>query len=211
VKSEFLINHRGKTYALYSGLLDEAHSKGLHSIDTLIVQPPNEQNGNVAIVFAKVTMDTDSDPADRRYFTGYGDASPENVGRNIAPHLLRMAETRAKARALRDAINVGIVAFEEMGGETVPEHSISSEAPQAPGRPRQGHDTRKRSASPQNGSQPQQSVNEKATEKQAGFLKGLIANTGSLADFEEKYGPVEELSREQASSWIKRLQGSPKA
>jgi hypothetical protein len=44
-----------------------------------------------------------------------GDASPASVGRNIAPHLIRMASTRATSRALRTLLNEGSVAFEELG------------------------------------------------------------------------------------------------
>jgi hypothetical protein len=40
-------------------------------------------------------------------FDGIGDASPTNVGRAIVPHLIRMSETRAVARAFRVAVNVG--------------------------------------------------------------------------------------------------------
>ena len=71
---------------------------------------PAAENGDVAIVRAVVRMEEGK-------FAGIGDASPQNVGRMIAPHLIRMAETRAKARALRDAIKVGVTAFEELGGE----------------------------------------------------------------------------------------------
>ncbi len=77
---------QGKQYVLFAGLLDEAHSRGLRGIDTELVQVPTAENGNVAVVKATVEME------DGRTFSGIGDASPENVGRNIAPHIIRMAE-----------------------------------------------------------------------------------------------------------------------
>ena len=52
--------------------------------------------------------------------SGIGDADPSNVSPMMKGHLLRMAETRAKARALRDAVNVGMAALEELGPEEAP-------------------------------------------------------------------------------------------
>jgi hypothetical protein len=121
VDQRFVIEHRGKSYALYAGLLDAAHRLGLRSIEEEIVQAPDASHDAPAIVKATVEME------DGRRFSGIGDASPDNVGRGIAPHLLRMASTRAKARALRDAINVGVTAFEELGGEEEPQRQEEPE------------------------------------------------------------------------------------
>src|SRR5688500_18262269 len=107
MKREFVINRQGKDYVLYAGLLDEAHQHGLQAIKTQLVQAPTPQTGNVAICFAEVATE-------RGTFTGLGDADPGNVNRVMSNALIRMAETRAKARALRDAVNVAMVAIEEL-------------------------------------------------------------------------------------------------
>lgn len=119
MKKEFLVERQGKAFALYAGLLDEGHSQGLKRITTKLIQVPSEDNGKTAIVFAEVETE-------RGTFTGIGDAAPENVSRLMVPHLIRMAETRAKARALRDAINVGVVAVEELGDFNEPDDSPSA-------------------------------------------------------------------------------------
>jgi hypothetical protein len=99
-----------KEVATYAGLLAQAHDEGLKAIVTSILQVPTEDNGHLAIVLARVETDKGS-------FTGIGDASPDNVNHRIRPHIIRMAETRAKARALRDAVNIGVVALEELGDD----------------------------------------------------------------------------------------------
>src|SRR4030088_2243261 len=108
VKKEFIVKRQGKDFVLYAGLLDQAHHEGLKRISTTLLQAANPENGNMAICHAEVETEKGT-------FTGIGDASPDNVGRMIAMHTIRMAETRAKARALRDAINGAGPAFEELG------------------------------------------------------------------------------------------------
>jgi hypothetical protein len=108
VKKDFIVERSGKNFVLYAGLLDEAHEQGLKAINTTLVQVPSDDNGRVAIVQATVTTEKGS-------FQGLGDAAPDNVARPMVTCLIRMAETRAKARALRDAVNIGVVALEELG------------------------------------------------------------------------------------------------
>jgi hypothetical protein len=99
-----------KEVALYKGLLAKAHTEGLSRIRTQLSQIPTDDNGRTAISKALVVTSKGT-------FEAIGDASPENVPPHIRPHLIRMAETRAKARALRDAVNIGVVSLEELDGE----------------------------------------------------------------------------------------------
>jgi hypothetical protein len=120
MRKEFLVEKQGKVFVLYAGLISEAHEKGLVSIITDLIQLPNEETKHTAVVKATVTMLQDGQ---EKVYTGYGDADRTNVAPAMQKCLLRMAETRAKSRALRDAINVGETAFEELGddeGETQP-------------------------------------------------------------------------------------------
>jgi hypothetical protein len=188
MREEYMIERQGKRFVLYAGLLEEAHNRGLRSIETDLVQVPTKENGEVAIVKAVIRTEEGK-------FGGIGDASPQNVNRAIAPHLIRMAETRAKARALRDAINVGVTAFEELGGdEEVVEPSKSGEGDD--GRPRAQQEEGR-------GELP-------ATRKQLNYLEALISDVveDGIGRFEEMVGkPVGELTREEASEWIGRLSG----
>lgn len=123
VQKEFIKKLQGNDFVLYAGLLDAAHSEGLAGIWTEIIQIPTQDNGMYAVVKAKAIKLRRKRDAEGNFinewieipFSGIGDASPESVGRNIAPHILRMAETRAKARALRDLTNIGMAAVEELG------------------------------------------------------------------------------------------------
>jgi hypothetical protein len=110
MKKEFIVERQGRSFVLYAGLLDEAHGRGLKSIRTQLVQAPSDDNGQMAIVQAVVELDTGT-------YSGLGDAAPNNVTAPMRTCLVRMAETRAKARALRDAVNVSAVAFEELPPE----------------------------------------------------------------------------------------------
>lgn len=114
MKREFIVERQGRAFVLYAGLLDLAHQQGLKSIRTELVQMPTEANNRIAICMATVVLEAEGQ---ERLFTGIGDAAPNNVAPAMHTCLIRMAETRAKARALRDATNVGMAAFEEMDGD----------------------------------------------------------------------------------------------
>src|ERR1044072_2900932 len=98
-----------KETVAYAELLKLAHEEGLKSITTELLLQPSEENGRHRIV--KANGDTERGSSE-----GLGDADPANVESFLLPHLIRVAETRAQARALRDAVNVGVVSLEELEG-----------------------------------------------------------------------------------------------
>ena len=195
MREEYMIERGGRRFVLYAGLLEEAHARGLRSIETELLQVPGAENGEVAIARAVVRTEEGK-------FSGIGDASPGNVSRAIAPHIIRMAETRAKARALRDAINVGVAALEELGDEEV--------APEAAREPRYAESSNIPGAQAGEGKNEVPKEALPATRKQLNYLEALIADVveDGVPKFEDMVGkPISELSRGEASEWIGRLSG----
>jgi len=104
----FITTLKNREFVLYSGLLDLAHQIGIQSIHVKAIQYPTKDNGNEGICTAIVRS------TDGRIFTEIGDANPKNVNAQVSAHVLRMAATRAKARALRDMTNIGMTCLEEL-------------------------------------------------------------------------------------------------
>lgn len=119
INEKFIIKLQGKNFITYEGLLDLAHKKNLKAINVELIQIPTVENNMTAICKAIAITDKEK-------FSDIGDASPKSVNSNIIPHIIRMASTRAKARALRDLTNVGMTAVEEISFN---ETSSSEEPP----------------------------------------------------------------------------------
>jgi hypothetical protein len=163
-----------------------------------VVQAGAAANGETWVVAAEVETE-------RGTFSGIGDASPANVPPDLQTALPRLAETRAKARALRDALNAGaLVALEELGspaaGEPLP--------PSPPPRPVPG-DT------PAPASPPPAPSEEGATPAQLTAIERLSRERAlSGAELDQAYQSAgarvgQPLSKRQASLVIRALQAHP--
>jgi hypothetical protein len=106
---EFIKQIDGRDFVIYAGLLDLAHQRGLQRLEVELVQFPGKDNENFAICKATAVARTGE------VFVDFGDANSSNCNPKVAKHLVRMASTRAKARALRDFTNIGITCLEELG------------------------------------------------------------------------------------------------
>jgi hypothetical protein len=104
IPSKYIVDIQGTLAVRFAGLLLLAHERGLVSLTAdWTLNDPELSLAHAVAVFS-----------DGRKFEEAGDASPTNVGKKVAGHFRRVALTRAKARALRDALGVDLVAVEEM-------------------------------------------------------------------------------------------------
>lgn len=106
-----IIGVQGGKHVTYDGLLDLAHKEGLVSLTCRLVQSPDAGNNSTAICEAEAVFRRGDHV---QTFSDIGDANPANTNKGIALHLIRMASTRAKARTLRDALNIDGCSAEEL-------------------------------------------------------------------------------------------------
>lgn len=231
MREEFLITRQGKQFVLFAGLLDQAHSQGLRSIETELIEYkiPLNKNDDDAFAVVKATVEME----DGKTFQGIGDATKVSVGPMIFVHILRMAETRAKARALRDAINVGMTALEELmdegdGSQNSPQRgatgsrsSSGGSSRGAGGLKRQNQSSRpspssRNQTSDQTGDQPEldeAAAVPLASEQQVKAIEKLAEEAhpdgdkdAAITAIEEKAGyPIGMMSEREAGEWIEKL------
>ena len=108
---DYVISRRGADYVLYEGLLAEAHKQGLKSILTHLLQPPTADNGGLAVCAAVVETA-------RGRFCGLGEARVIEAAGLQGRGLIGLAESRAKARALRDAVGAAQTPMEDLDMDT---------------------------------------------------------------------------------------------
>lgn len=114
----------GKQHPTWPGVLVALHENGLLGIEVSVLQYPAPENQHTAVCQAIVTMR--GEDGRELIFQEVGDASPANVGNMIIPHILRMAATRAKGRAGRDALALGVALAEELGPDADERPSTTS-------------------------------------------------------------------------------------
>jgi hypothetical protein len=107
VPPQHVVVIQGKPFVKFAGLLQMAHERGLVSLSAAWTSNSDE----LSLAQAVATFQ------DGRRFTEAGDATPANTNRKVALHFRRVALTRAKARVLRDALGVDLVAVEELAEE----------------------------------------------------------------------------------------------
>jgi len=107
IDKKYIINLQGKEFVTFGGLLAEFHANGGESIQTEIVQT------EPLIIQATVK-------GEKGEYQGMGDADDNNTNSMVAKHKIRMAETRAIARALRWYTNISMCSVDELGGDKSP-------------------------------------------------------------------------------------------
>jgi hypothetical protein len=105
VPPQHIVMIQGKPFIKFAGLLQMAHEQHLVGLS----ESWTYNDAELSLAHAVAVFE------DGRRFEGSGDATPSNITKKIAPHFRRVALTRAKSRALRDALNIDMVSVEELG------------------------------------------------------------------------------------------------
>lgn len=103
----YVVQIHGRPFVKYAGLLYLAHQRGLMKLEARLASVTD----TVALAEATATF------ADGRVFSEAADATPKNTSAQVAMHFPRCALTRAKSRALKDALGITMVALEELDAE----------------------------------------------------------------------------------------------
>ena len=223
----FITKVEGKEFVKYPGLLDLAHQKQILSIEVDPLQFPTKDNGNVAICKATVVSKMGET------FSDLGDANPLNCSAKVAKHLLRMASTRAIARALRSFTNIGMTCLEEIGDfkDVEPAKQTRRTPPKKSngnGDKGKAGSSEKKEAKPQskepvakpdekeepstNSGNSEESTTPKMSEAQKRAVMNLSRRRGISVEETEKMAtekyqvPLENLSSKQAAEFIRQLQ-----
>ncbi len=106
IPTQFITKIHGKDFVQYAGLLALAHEQGLVNLSAKFISVDSD------LALAEATAEF----KDGRVFQECADATPSNVHPKVKAHFPRMALTRAKARALRDALNINLCSVEELEG-----------------------------------------------------------------------------------------------
>jgi hypothetical protein len=107
VPPQHVVMIQGRPFVKFAGLLQMAHERGL----VALTADWTYNDAELSLAHAVATFQ------DGRRFEESGDATPANTNRKVAVHFRRVALTRAKARVLRDALGVDLVAVEELADE----------------------------------------------------------------------------------------------
>ena len=101
-----IVTIQGKPFVKFAGLLELAHQRGLQSLK--VDWTHNSDDLSLAHAMAIFPFGT---------FEESADSTPANVGKKVALHWRRLSLPRAKARVLRDALGLDMVALEELGDD----------------------------------------------------------------------------------------------
>lgn len=116
-QEKFTVDIKGKKAIKVDGLVALAHTKGLKSMVTKVVQFPSKENGNMCVASTHI-VGYDWNPIEEKIceveYEDFADACPENCGKMTADAYIRMASTRSVGRVLRKYTNIDMVTSEEL-------------------------------------------------------------------------------------------------